>query len=402
MLEYHARLAKVSLEVRDVILLLFHLILVLLTQSEGSLPLGLLLLFFLLLLLVLPGQFPLLGAPQKLMTRQFFHPDDQLPSDLAPFRTGLMDDDLLGESELSQLFFYPDADPFGIEIDFEFSTIQVFRHLDHEDGEVGIFELLEAELEPALVALSDLPVFGIHLDRLLGLELLRIAFSFLFLLVLRLLLVHLATEFSGVGGFLLCLLFFSHMLLKFLPLPLVMFLLSQHQLSLLDCLEKRRLETGKQLLGFYFLGGGHHLPVVGLQARAVSQNVVFASFPVLAGVSSQVDLLETGQFGETDDAVVELGHVHKVDCHVQFLETFAALDVLNPGDVVECYIEVLQLLELTEVLQLVDDVVLEVENLEVAAEDIEVFYFDEILLVKRELSGGGSTSSRVVSLPSLC
>lgn len=278
----------------------------------------------------------------------------------------------------------------------------MFGYLDLEDGEVGVLELLEAELKAALVTLSDLPILGVHLYGFLGFEFLRVAFSFLFFLVFGLLFVHLATEFSCVRGFLLCLLFFSHMLLKLLPLLFVMFLLSQHQLSLLDCLEKGRLKTGKHLLGFDLLGGGHHLPIVGLQARAMSQYVIFAPFPVLAGVSSQVDLLEIGQFGQTDDAFVELGHVYKVDCHIQFLQTFASLDVLDLGYVVECHVEVLQLLEFAEILQLVDDVVLEVENLEVPAEDIEVFNFDEILLMERELSGEGDTSSRVVSLPSLC
>ena len=113
-----ARKVEVSLKVWDIILLLLHLLLVFLTQSEGSLPLDFFLQFLLFILLLLLGQFPLLGTPQKLMTRQFLHPDDQIPSDLAPFRAGLMDYDLLGESKLGELFFYPDADPFGIEVYF--------------------------------------------------------------------------------------------------------------------------------------------------------------------------------------------------------------------------------------------------------------------------------------------
>lgn len=155
-------------------------------------------------------------------------------------------------------------------------------------------------------------------------------------------------------------------------------------------------------MGLDALGGSDDLSVVGLEVGRMGDDVVFAAGPVLARVAGEVYFLEVGEFGESDGAVVEVDDVDEVDGHIEFGETLAALDVFNFGDIVKGHVEVLEFFEFVEVLHLLDDVVLEVEDLEVTAEDVQVLYFDKFLLVERDLGRAQGTSSRVVSRLSLC
>jgi hypothetical protein len=80
--------------------------------------------------------------------------------------------------------------------------------------------------------------------------------------------------------------------------------------------------------------------VVCFQSEHVGNDEVLAASPVLAGIACHIELFEVGQDGQALDAVVEVEHVDEVDCHVKFLEAFAALDVLNLSYIVEGQIEV--------------------------------------------------------------
>ena len=94
---------------------------------------------------------------------------------------------------------------------------------------------------------------------------------------------------------------------------------------------------------------------------------------------------------------MKFGDIDKVDSHVQFFQALAALNVLDSANIVEGQIEVLQLLQLIQIFHLLDDVVLQVHNFEMPAKDVQILYFDELLLMQGDLDSGGVTYSRVVS-----
>lgn len=73
---------------------------------------------------------------------------------------------------------------------------------------------------------------------------------------------------------------------------------------------------------------------------------------------------------------MEVQYVDKVDGHVQLLEAFTSLNVLDSRDIVEGKIEVLKFFQFIKVLHLFDDVVLQVDDLEMAAEYVQVLNFD--------------------------
>ena len=134
----------------------------------------------------------------------------------------------------------------------------------------------------------------------------------------------------------------------------------------------------------------------------MGDEIIFATGPILAGIASHVDLFEIGQFGQANDAVVKFRNIDKIDSHIQFFQTLAALDVLYSANVVESQIEVLQLLQFIQIFHLLDDVILQVHNFEMPTQDVQILYFDELLLMQGDLYILGVTSSRVVSRISLC
>ena len=102
----------------------------------------------------------------------------------------------------------------------------------------------------------------------------------------------------------------------------------------------------------------------------MGDEIIFATGPILAGIASHVDLFEIGQFGQANDAIVKFGNIDKIDSHIQFFQTLAALDVLYSANVVESQIEVLQLLQFIQIFHLLDDVILQVHNFEMPTQDV--------------------------------
>lgn len=79
---------------------------------------------------------------------------------------------------------------------------------------------------------------------------------------------------------------------------------------------------------------------------------------------------------------MQIKNLDKIDSHVKFFERFAAFYVLNFGDIVECHVEILKLFELRQILHFFNDIVLEIEDFEMTAVDIQIFYFDKFLLME--------------------
>ena len=60
---------------------------------------------------------------------------------------------------------------------------------------------------------------------------------------------------------------------------------------------------------------------------------------------------------------MDLKNINKIHSHVEFFQTFAALDIFNSGDVIQRQVQVFQLFEFVEVFHFLDDVVLKVKDL---------------------------------------
>lgn len=80
--------------------------------------------------------------------------------------------------------------------------------------------------------------------------------------------------------------------------------------------------------------------------------------------------------------------VDEVKCHVQFLETLAASDALNFPDGVDRQVKVLQFLQLRQALHFLNEVVLEVQDFEVATVNVEARDDLNILLVQTDFFEG--------------
>ena len=76
----------------------------------------------------------------------------------------------------------------------------MFGYLYLKEGIIWIFIFLEGEFVPALVALSDLSFFGVHLYRFLRLEFIGVLFSLFLLFIACHLLVHLPTGLPCIRG----------------------------------------------------------------------------------------------------------------------------------------------------------------------------------------------------------
>ena len=80
---------------------------------------------------------------------------------------------------------------------------------------------------------------------------------------------------------------------------------------------------------------------------------------------------------------MKIPDINKIDSHIQLFQTLTSLNILDLGDIVECQIEILQLFQLVQILHLLNDIILQIQDLQVAAQDIEVFYLDQFLLMQR-------------------
>lgn len=76
-----------------------------------------------------------------------------------------------------------------------------------------------------------------------------------------------------------------------------------------------------------------------LQLWQSSNHILAVAWPVNTGVADEIHLAQVdipsqaGQGGEPREA-------HKIDGEIQLLEGFAALKILNCGDIVDCHVEV--------------------------------------------------------------
>lgn len=125
------------------------------------------------------------------------------------------------------MFFYSDADPFGVDVDFQLRSLQMLWYLDLKEGIIWVLVLFEAKFVLTFVALPDLSFFCVHLDLFLWLVFFRIFLSLFSFLISCHFLVHLFSRLPSIWRLELSFFFLSHMLLYLLPLLDVMFLLPQ-------------------------------------------------------------------------------------------------------------------------------------------------------------------------------
>ena len=75
-------------------------------------------------------------------------------------------------------------------------------------------------------------------------------------------------------------------------------------------------------------------------------------------------------------------HSYKIDRHIQLHQRLTTLYILNDSHIIQRHIQILQLFQFVKVLHLLDNVILQVEDLEVATQYVQVLYFYQLLLVQ--------------------
>ena len=158
-------------------------------------------------------------------------------------------------------------------------------HFNLKESIIWVIVFLETESVLALIALSDISLFCVHLNRFFWLVLLWISISLFLLFISCQLFVHLPTRLPRIGWFLLGLLLSGHMFLELFPLFFIILLLSELQLTLLDGLKKTSFEWRQQLLSFDSLRRSHSLAIIALESEDMGDHVIFATDPTLARIS---------------------------------------------------------------------------------------------------------------------
>ncbi len=165
--------------------------------------------------------FFLLKGPEELMRIKFLHPDHQFSSQLRTLSFGLLNQDLLCEFQLDQLFLDPHRDPIRIDVYGQFRSLQMFWNVQGKYCILGFFKLLELEFESAFVTLPDFTFLVEHWAEFFFDEFLRISLFFFSHLVIIHFFIHFGSDFFGVASFHLISLFFGHVFLSLLSLSLL-------------------------------------------------------------------------------------------------------------------------------------------------------------------------------------
>ena len=155
------------------------------------------------------------------MRIKFLHLDDKFSSQLWTLSFGLLNQDLLCEFQLDQLFLYPHRHPIWIDVYGQFRSLQMFWNVQGKYCILWVFKLLKLEFESAFVTLPDFAFLVKHRAEFLLDEFLRISFLLFSHLVIIHFFIHFRSHFFGVASFHLISFFFSHVFLSLLSLSLL-------------------------------------------------------------------------------------------------------------------------------------------------------------------------------------
>ena len=155
------------------------------------------------------------------MRIKFLHLDDQLSSQLWTLSFGLLNQDLLCEFQLDQLFLYPHRHPIRIDVYGQFRGLQMFWNIQGKYCILRVFKFLQLEFESAFVTLPDFAFLVEHWAEFFFDKFLRISFLFFSHFVIIHFFIHFSSDFFGVASFHLISFFFSHVFFSLLSLSLL-------------------------------------------------------------------------------------------------------------------------------------------------------------------------------------
>lgn len=129
----------------------------------------------------------------------------------------------------------------------------------------------------------------------------------------------------------------------------------------------------------------HIVTIKAAQGVDSGDDVILPVLPLCGGVANEVELSEIRQFSQVINTFFKVLNLNEVQRQVQFLQRLAPSYALYQANIVHSEVDIFELLELGKAFHSLDEVVLQVQDLQMAAVHVQIAYLLDTELMQGNL-----------------